>query len=115
MPRLAPFTLTPAAANAIAEWGDPGDGLRVCVYYVHGDGSRQYRYDLVSHGEPDDLRLVFPEGPVMVYVDRESFMRLWGYVLDVVPDWNGEPVKSCFFIRPPSSEEVAEDESESGS
>lgn len=86
MRSLKPFTLTSEAVSwvkeQVDEWGYPKDGLRVSVYYVGGAGSRQYDLD-ISPGEPTDVILSFPEGPLIVYVDRESFMRLWGYRLDV--------------------------------
>lgn len=95
MPRLPPFTLSPAAVRKLAvdlaEAADEGWGLRVTVYYVGEASSRQYHLEPVEHGAAGDIRLDFPDGPVTVWVEPESFMRLWGYVLDVGPVVNGRP------------------------
>jgi Fe-S cluster assembly iron-binding protein IscA len=109
MPRLPPFTLTPAAvkftADVLAEHGS-SDVLRVCVYYVP---SRQYDARLVQDGEPDDVRLDFPEGPLTVFVERESFMRLWGFVLDMEQVGNAEPGRLGLSFVAPKADTAAED------
>ena len=109
MSPTAPFTLTPAAVRlTVAEFAEMEEwaggvfcGLRVTIYYVHGDGSRQYTADPLREEkiDPDDVRLDFPDGPLAVYVPRESFMRLWGYVLDVAPIVNHPEGKLGHWLR----------------
>src|SRR4051794_27022461 len=92
---LNPFTLTDAAVRHLArdrdEYGDPDDGFRIRVDFIHGEGSRQYHTDIVAGPQPDDVVLDYPDGQLKVYVPRESFMRLWGYVLDVKQVDGAEP------------------------
>ena len=53
------------------------------VYYTSGLVTRQYKLDTVEPGEerPDDVRSEV-EG-LVVLVPSESYMRLWGHVLDL--------------------------------
>lgn len=104
MGRLKPFTLTAAAVrhavSDLVELGASSWGLRINVYYNGGLVCRQYGIDVVDRGEPGDVELRFPRGPLTVWVDRESYMRLWEYVLDVTPV-DGRP---GYWFVPPAGE-----------
>lgn len=108
-PDPKPFRLTPAAArHVVADFTElklTGAALRVSVYFTSGVvGTRQYKVEPVEEDEKNsnDVRLESPDGPLTVYIDRESFMRLWGYVLDVRPMAGAEGGELGLVFRPPS-------------
>lgn len=108
MPKLDPFTLTPAAVRKVVAdttaLGAEGYALRVAVYYTRGNVTRQYATDLVEQGEADDVTLRFAAGPLKVFVERESYMRLWGHVLDVRPLEGDRPGELGLGFRPPPTD-----------
>jgi iron-sulfur cluster assembly accessory protein len=93
----AQFAVSPRAAARIAEIAAPsGAALRVAVL-AGGCSGFQYKFDLDSVTQPDDL--VIEEGPARVLVDPTSLDLLAGAELD----YKDELMGSYFAIRNPNA------------
>ena len=89
-----PILVTPAAVeaikNAIAQEGEPGDGLRVSVV-GGGCSGYQYNLDFEKEARMDDTTLEF--GDVKIFIDSISSGYLKGTTIDFVSGLNGTGFK----------------------
>jgi iron-sulfur cluster assembly accessory protein len=90
----SPVTFTPAAIeavrSAIAQEGEPGDGLRVSVV---GGGCSGYQYNLDFDKEARMGDTTIATGGVNIYIDPISAGYLQGTVIDYVSGLQGTGFK----------------------
>ena len=95
----APITLTDAAARRLADLSDAEGRVLMLRVAVDGGGCSgfQYRFDLVSDAEPDDIRV--ENAGQAALVDDVSVAFLSGSEIDFVDELAG----SEFKIRNPNA------------